>query len=80
MLRDARAVCFTSPIERDSAVETVVAAAFGIRLWVSFGTSAPVGDAVAQRAVFLARYSPVSGAAVFFFSWLGYIVRRVAIC
>jgi glycosyltransferase involved in cell wall biosynthesis len=55
VLRDARAVCFTTPIERDAATET---------LWpqrwtpvvVSFGTTAPGGDAATQREIFLGKY------------------------
>ena len=55
VLRDARAVCFTTPIERDSAAET-----FWPQRWnpvvVSFGTSAPEGDRSTQREMFLSRY------------------------
>jgi glycosyltransferase involved in cell wall biosynthesis len=66
VLRDARAVCFTSPIERDSAVKTMWP-----RHWrpvvVSFGTSLPVGDPVEQRAAFLARYPQLEGRRFFLF-------------
>jgi glycosyltransferase involved in cell wall biosynthesis len=66
VLRDARAVCFTSPIERDAAVETMWP-----RRWhpvvVSFGTSAPVGDPAGQRAAFLARYPQLQGRRFFLF-------------
>jgi glycosyltransferase involved in cell wall biosynthesis len=55
VLRDAKAVCFTTPIERDSASGTMWP-----RRWnpavVSFGTSEPDGDGTAQREVFLGRY------------------------
>ena len=55
VLRDARAVCFTTPMERDLAATT-----FWPRRWkpvvVSFGTSQPPGDAEAQRESFLVRY------------------------
>jgi glycosyltransferase involved in cell wall biosynthesis len=66
VLRDARAVCFTTPIERDAAVATM-----GPRRWnpvvVSFGTSLPVGDAAAQRAMFLERYPCLRGRRFFLF-------------
>ena len=55
VLRDARAVCFTSPAERDAA-----AATFWPQRWtpvvVSFGTSQPGGDPAVQREIFFARY------------------------
>lgn len=55
VLRDARAVCFTTPIERDFATRT-----FWPQRWnpvvVSFGTSAPGGDPATQRKVFLDRF------------------------
>jgi glycosyltransferase involved in cell wall biosynthesis len=55
VLRDARAVCFTTAMERDAATQT-----FWPQRWnpavVSFGTSAPGGDAATQRETFLARY------------------------
>ena len=55
VLRDARAVCFTTPIERDCSAET-----FWPQRWnpvvVSFGTSDPGGDPAAQRESFFARY------------------------
>jgi glycosyltransferase involved in cell wall biosynthesis len=55
VLRDARAVCFTTPMERDLAVKT-----FWPQRWnpavVSFGTLQPTGDAATQRDRFLARY------------------------
>jgi glycosyltransferase involved in cell wall biosynthesis len=55
VLRDARAVCFTTPIERDSATGT-----FWPQRWnpvvVSLGTSEPAGDAARQREMFLSQY------------------------
>jgi glycosyltransferase involved in cell wall biosynthesis len=66
VLRDARAVCFTTPIERDSARETMWP-----RRWnpavVSFGTSEPGGDEAAQREVFLGRYPGLRGRRFFLF-------------
>jgi glycosyltransferase involved in cell wall biosynthesis len=55
VLRDAKAVCFTTPIERDAATGTMWP-----RRWnpavVSFGTSEPTGDRATQREMFLTRY------------------------
>ncbi len=55
VLRDARAVCFTTPIERDSSAGTMWP-----RRWnpvvVSFGTLQPSGDPARQREIFLSRY------------------------
>jgi glycosyltransferase involved in cell wall biosynthesis len=66
VLRDARAVCFTTAIERDAAVDT-----FWPQHWkaevVSFGTAAPVGDAAVQRATFLRRYPQLQGRRFFLF-------------
>ncbi len=66
VLRDARAVCFTTPIERDAAAGTMWP-----QRWhpvvVSFGTSPPAGDAAAQRAMFLERYSFLRGRRLFLF-------------
>jgi glycosyltransferase involved in cell wall biosynthesis len=66
VLRDARAVCFTSSIERDSAVQTMWP-----QRWhpvvVSFGTSAPAGDPGGQQAAFLARYPQLKGRRLFLF-------------
>lgn len=55
VLRDARAVCFTTPIERDDATETLWPQRWN-PVVVSFGTSAPGGDAATQREIFQARY------------------------
>ncbi len=51
VLRDARAVCFTTPIERDSAEGTFWPARWN-PVVVSFGTLPPAGDPARQRAVF----------------------------
>jgi glycosyltransferase involved in cell wall biosynthesis len=55
VLRDAKAVCFTTPIERDAAGKT-----FWPRRWnpvvVSFGSAQPEGDPATQRGAFLDRY------------------------
>jgi glycosyltransferase involved in cell wall biosynthesis len=66
VLRDARAVCFTTPIERDTAKAT-----FWPQRWnpavVSFGTLQPQGDPVAQREVFLSRFPALRGRRFFLF-------------
>lgn len=66
VLRDARAVCFTTPIERDCA-----AGAMWPHRWnpavVSFGTTAPAGDPGAQRESFLARFPQLAGRRFFLF-------------
>jgi glycosyltransferase involved in cell wall biosynthesis len=55
MLRDARAVCFTTAIERDSSAKT-----FWPGRWkpavVSLGTSEPGGEPATQREMFLTRF------------------------
>ena len=60
VLRDARAVCFTTEEERVLARES-----FRPHAWreavVSYGTSAPAGDADAQREVFLAAHPDLRG-------------------
>jgi glycosyltransferase involved in cell wall biosynthesis len=55
VLRDARAVCFTTPIERDDAVKTLWPQRWNPAV-VSFGTSEPPGDEARQREAFLAHY------------------------
>ena len=55
VLRDARAVCFTTPIERDAATGTMWPQRWNPAV-VSFGTSEPTGDRAAQREMFLSRY------------------------
>jgi glycosyltransferase involved in cell wall biosynthesis len=66
VLRDARAVCFTTAIERDAAVET-----FWPHRWhsavVSLGTSAPVGDRSLQREAFINRYPALRSRRFFLF-------------
>jgi glycosyltransferase involved in cell wall biosynthesis len=55
VLRDARAVCFTTPIERDDAAKTLWPQRWNPAV-VSFGTSEPPADLARQREAFLARY------------------------
>jgi glycosyltransferase involved in cell wall biosynthesis len=55
VLRDAKAVCFTTAMERDSAVKTLWPQRWKAAV-VSFGTSEPEGDGARQRELFLARY------------------------
>ncbi len=55
VLRDARAVCFTTPIERDSAAGTMWPQRWNPAV-VSFGTSQPEGDPARQREIFLSQY------------------------
>jgi glycosyltransferase involved in cell wall biosynthesis len=55
VLRDARAVCFTTPIERDEAAKTLWPQRWNPAV-VSFGTSEPPEDGARQREAFLARY------------------------
>jgi glycosyltransferase involved in cell wall biosynthesis len=55
VLRDARAVCFTTPIERDTAAGTMWPQRWS-PVVVSFGTSLPAGDPTRQREIFLSRY------------------------
>ena len=66
VLRDARAVCFTTPIERDTAEAT-----FWPQSWtpavVSFGTLQPAGDPAQQRERFLARFPALRGRRIFLF-------------
>ena len=66
VLRDAKAVCFTTTIERNSAVET-----FWPQQWravvASLGISEPEGDRVAQREMFLGRYPQLRSRRFFLF-------------
>jgi glycosyltransferase involved in cell wall biosynthesis len=55
VLRDARAVCFTTPIERDSAAGTMWPQRWNTAV-VSFGTTQPTGDPSSQREIFFSRY------------------------
>jgi glycosyltransferase involved in cell wall biosynthesis len=66
VLRDARAVCFTTAMERDAAVKT-----FWPQRWnavvASLGTSAPDGDRALQRETFLSRYPALRSRRFFLF-------------
>ena len=66
VLRDSRAVCFTTPIERDTAQQT-----FWPQRWnpvvVSFGTLEPVGDPAVQREAFLNLFPGLRGRRFFLF-------------
>ena len=66
VLRDARAVCFTTSIERDAARGTFWPNR-GKPVVVSFGTLQPPGDAAVQREVFLARFPALQGRRFFLF-------------
>ena len=59
-------VCFTSPIERDTAEAT-----FWPQSWkaavVSFGTLQPTGDPARHREAFLARFPALKGRRFFLF-------------
>jgi glycosyltransferase involved in cell wall biosynthesis len=55
VLRDARAVCFTTPIERDAAAGTMWPQRWN-PVVVSFGTSEPAGDPARPREIFLSQY------------------------
>ena len=66
VLRDARAVCFTTPIERDSAAGTMWPQRWN-PVVVSFGTSQPAGDAERQREIFLGQYPALRGRRFFLF-------------
>ena len=66
VLRDAKAVCFTTPIERDSAAGTLWPQRWN-PVVVSFGSSEPAGDPVTQREAFLARFPALRGHRFFLF-------------
>jgi glycosyltransferase involved in cell wall biosynthesis len=66
VLRDARAVCFTTPIERDDAAGTLWPQRWN-PVVVSLGSAAPPGDAATQRETFLARYPALRGRRFFLF-------------
>jgi glycosyltransferase involved in cell wall biosynthesis len=66
VLRDARAVCFTTPIERESAVKTLWPQRWNSAV-VSLGTSEPCGDRSTQREVFLGRYPALRQRSFFLF-------------
>ena len=66
VLRDAKAVCFTTTIERDAAVET-----FWPQRWhatvASLGISEPEGDRGWQREIFFERYPELRSRRFFLF-------------
>jgi glycosyltransferase involved in cell wall biosynthesis len=66
VLRDAKAVCFTTTLERDSAVET-----FWPQRWravvASLGIAEPQGDRVLQLEAFLSRYPGLQSRRFFLF-------------
>ena len=66
VLRDAKAVCFTTPIERDCSVHTMWPHRWS-PVVVSFGTSAPPGDPSMQRECFLAQFPRLAGRRFFLF-------------
>jgi glycosyltransferase involved in cell wall biosynthesis len=66
VLRDAKAVCFTTPIERDAAMGTMWPQRWNPTV-VSFGTSEPSGDPATQREMFLTRYSALRQRRFFLF-------------
>jgi glycosyltransferase involved in cell wall biosynthesis len=66
VLRDARAVCFTTPIERDSAAGTMWPQRWN-PVVVSFGTSQPAGDSVMQREMFLNQFPALQRRRFFLF-------------
>ncbi|HEV2272783.1 MAG TPA: glycosyltransferase [Acidobacteriaceae bacterium] len=66
VLRDAKAVCFTTPIERDCSVHTMWPHRWNPAV-VSFGTSAPSGNASEQRERFLAEFPQLAGRRFFLF-------------
>jgi glycosyltransferase involved in cell wall biosynthesis len=66
VLRDARAVCFTTPIERDLAAGTMWPQRWN-PVVVSFGTSQPAGDPVMQREIFLSQFPALRGRRFFLF-------------
>jgi glycosyltransferase involved in cell wall biosynthesis len=66
VLRDARAVCFTTPIERDCAAATMWPHRWTPAV-VSFGTMAPSGEPDRQRAAFLDRFPDLAERRFFLF-------------
>lgn len=60
VLRDAKAVCFTTPIERDCSLHTMWP--YRVRpAVVSFGISMPAGDSESQKALFLEKFPRLQG-------------------
>ena len=66
MLRDARAVCFTTAIERDASATTFWPAGWKPAV-VSLGTTEPGGEPSAQREAFLVRFPGLQGRRFFLF-------------
>jgi glycosyltransferase involved in cell wall biosynthesis len=66
VLRDARAVCFTTPIERDCAAGTMWPQRWN-PVVVSFGTSQPGGDPAKQREMFLSQFPALQRRRFFLF-------------
>ncbi len=66
MLRDARAVCFTTAMERDASAKTFWPGGWTPAV-VSLGTSEPGGEPSAQREAFLARFPGLRGRRFFLF-------------
>ena len=66
VLRDAKAVCFTTPIERDCALHTMWPHRWN-PVVVSFGTTAPSGDRVIQRRSFLDQFPQLAQRRFFLF-------------
>jgi glycosyltransferase involved in cell wall biosynthesis len=66
MLRDARAVCFTTAIERDASAKTFWPGGWK-SVVVSLGISEPEGEPAAQREAFLTRFPGLRGRRFFLF-------------
>jgi glycosyltransferase involved in cell wall biosynthesis len=66
MLRDARAVCFTTAIERDASAKTFWPGGWRSAV-VSLGTSEPDGEPSTQREAFLTRFPGLRGRRFFLF-------------
>lgn len=60
VVRDAKAVCFTTPIERDCSTRTMWPYR-GHPLVVSFGAPMPEGDAEAQKRLFYEQFPQLEG-------------------
>jgi glycosyltransferase involved in cell wall biosynthesis len=66
MLRDARAVCFTTAIERDAAAKTFWPGGWK-SVVVSLGIAEPEGEPSAQRETFFSRFPGLRGRRFFLF-------------
>jgi glycosyltransferase involved in cell wall biosynthesis len=66
MLRDARAVCFTTAMERDASAKTFWPGGWRSAV-VSLGTTEPGGEPSAQREAFLTRFPGLRGRRFFLF-------------